>query len=134
MLATLSSQVSVAQWLQKALDGEVAEWSRQQEPNTDPSGFYHSPMPAIVMQVGGKYPRQVGSSHNEREVGRSRGFLKAAPPCLQILAENIQVTSLISDSLHRRVQDRALSELGVFLRRFAKQGPIHNPWQPKGSE
>lgn len=82
MLAILSSQVSVAQWLQKALDGEVAEWSRQQEPNTDPSGFYHSPMPAIVMQVGGKYTRQVGSSHNEREVGRSRGFLKAAPPCL----------------------------------------------------
>ncbi|KAK7804873.1 hypothetical protein U0070_006855 [Myodes glareolus] len=79
-------QVSVAQWLQKALDGEVAEWSRQQEPNTDPSGFYHSPMPAIVMQI---------------------------------LAENIQVTSLISDSLHRRVHDMALSELGVFLRSFS---------------
>lgn len=86
MLATLSSQVSVAQWLQKALDGEVAEWSRQQEPNTDPSGFYHSPMPAIVMQI---------------------------------LAENIQVTNLISDSLHRRVHDTALSELGVFLRSFS---------------
>lgn len=94
-------QVSVAQWLQKALDGEVAEWSRQQEPHTDPSGFYHSPMPAIVMQI---------------------------------LAENIQVTSLISDSLHRRVHDMALSELGVFLRRFAKQGPVHNPRQLKGSE
>lgn len=49
-------QLSVAQWLKKALDGEVAEWSREQEPNTDPSGFYHSPMPAIVLQVGGKYP------------------------------------------------------------------------------
>ncbi|XP_076428132.1 exocyst complex component 3-like protein isoform X1 [Peromyscus maniculatus bairdii] len=79
-------QVSVAQWLQKALDGEVAEWSKEQEPNTDPSGFYHSPMPAIV---------------------------------LQILAENIQVTSLISDSLHRRVHDMALSELAAFLRSFS---------------
>ncbi|XP_037062090.1 exocyst complex component 3-like protein isoform X4 [Peromyscus leucopus] len=79
-------QASVAQWLQKALDGEVAEWSKEQEPNTDPSGFYHSPMPAIV---------------------------------LQILAENIQVTSLISDSLHRRVHDMALSELAAFLRSFS---------------
>lgn len=79
-------QVSVAQWLKKALDGEVAEWSREQEPTTDPSGFYHSPMPAIV---------------------------------LQILAENIQVTSLISDSLHRRVHDMAVSELGAFLRSFS---------------
>ncbi|XP_052585078.1 exocyst complex component 3-like protein isoform X5 [Peromyscus californicus insignis] len=79
-------QVSVAQWLQKALDGEVAEWSKEQGPNTDPAGFYHSPMPAIV---------------------------------LQILAENIQVTSLISDSLHRRVQDMALSELAAFLRSFS---------------
>lgn len=79
-------QVSVAQWLKKALDGEVAEWSRGQEPATDPSGFYHSPMPAIV---------------------------------LQILAENIQVTSLISDSLHRRVHDMAVSELGAFLRSFS---------------
>ncbi|KAL6080289.1 hypothetical protein STEG23_010410 [Scotinomys teguina] len=79
-------QVSVAQWLQKALDGEVAAWSKEQEPNTDPSGFYHSPMPAIV---------------------------------LQILAENIRVTSLISDSLLRRVHDMALSELAAFLRSFS---------------
>ncbi|XP_055476991.1 exocyst complex component 3-like protein isoform X2 [Psammomys obesus] len=98
-------QLSVAQWLKKALDGEVAEWSREQEPNTDPSGFYHSPMPAIV---------------------------------LQILAENIRVASLIGDSLHGRVHDMALSELGAFLRRFAKWGlftvssPV--PRRPKGSE
>lgn len=32
-------QVSVAQWLKKALDGEVAEWSGEQEPPTDPSGL-----------------------------------------------------------------------------------------------
>ncbi|GAB1293563.1 Exocyst complex component 3-like protein [Apodemus speciosus] len=79
-------QGSVTQWLKKALDGEVAEWSREQEPSTDPSGFYHSPMPAIV---------------------------------LQILAENIQVTSLISDSLHRRVHNMAVLELGAFLRSFS---------------
>ena len=45
----------MVQWLQKALDGEVAEWGREQEPDTDPSGFYYSPMPAIVLQVGGKW-------------------------------------------------------------------------------
>nr|XP_015094129.1 exocyst complex component 3-like protein isoform X1 [Vicugna pacos] len=44
-------QASVTQWLQKALDGEAAEWGREQEPDTDPSGFYHSPMPAIVLQI-----------------------------------------------------------------------------------
>ncbi|XP_058383979.1 exocyst complex component 3-like protein isoform X4 [Diceros bicornis minor] len=76
-------QASVAQWLQKALDGEVAEWSREQEPDTDTSGFYHSPMPAIV---------------------------------LQILEENIRVTSLVSESLQQRVHGMALSELGTFLR------------------
>uniref|UniRef100_A0A8C5L680 Exocyst complex component 3-like protein n=1 Tax=Jaculus jaculus TaxID=51337 RepID=A0A8C5L680_JACJA len=79
-------QATVSQWLQKALDGEVAEWSREQAPNTDPSGFYHSPMPAIV---------------------------------LQILAENIRVTSLVNESLQQRVHGMALSELGVFLRSFS---------------
>ncbi|XP_048211299.1 exocyst complex component 3-like protein isoform X2 [Perognathus longimembris pacificus] len=79
-------QASVAQWLQKALDGEVAEWGREQEPNTDSSGFYHSPMPAIV---------------------------------LQILAENIRVTSVVSESLQQRVHSMAVSELGTFLRSFS---------------
>ncbi|XP_077611678.1 exocyst complex component 3-like protein isoform X1 [Crocuta crocuta] len=79
-------QVNVAQWLQKALDGEVAEWNREQEPGTDSSGFYHSPMPAIV---------------------------------LQILEENIRVTSMVSESLQRRVHSMALSELGTFLRSFS---------------
>uniref|UniRef100_G1NUV9 Exocyst complex component 3-like protein n=1 Tax=Myotis lucifugus TaxID=59463 RepID=G1NUV9_MYOLU len=85
--ATFVSKVraSVVQWLQKALEGEVAEWGREQEPDTDPSGFYHSPMPAIV---------------------------------LQILEENIRVTSLVSESLQRRVHGMALSELGAFLRSF----------------
>ncbi|XP_023564994.1 exocyst complex component 3-like protein isoform X3 [Octodon degus] len=79
-------QASVAQWLQKALDGEVGEWSREQEPNTDPSGFYHSPMPAIV---------------------------------LQILAENIHLAGMVSESLQHRVHGMALSELGTFLKSFS---------------
>ncbi|XP_068848382.1 exocyst complex component 3-like protein isoform X2 [Capricornis sumatraensis] len=49
--ATFVAKVQVAQWLQKALDGEVVEWSREQEPDTDLSGFYHSPLPAIVLQI-----------------------------------------------------------------------------------
>nr|XP_055161617.1 exocyst complex component 3-like protein isoform X2 [Nyctereutes procyonoides] len=79
-------QANVAQWLQNALDGEVAEWNREQEPGTDSSGFYHSPMPAIV---------------------------------LQILEENIRVTSLVSESLQQRMHAMALSELGTFLRSFS---------------
>lgn len=79
-------QANVAQWLQNALEGEVAEWGREQAPDTDPSGFYHSPMPAIV---------------------------------LQILEENIRVTSLVSESLQRRVHAMALLELGAFLRSFS---------------
>ncbi|XP_005403744.1 PREDICTED: exocyst complex component 3-like protein isoform X2 [Chinchilla lanigera] len=79
-------QANVAQWLQKALDGEVAEWGREQEPNTDPSGFYYSPMPAIV---------------------------------LQILRENIDLASMVSESLQHRVHGMALSELGTFLRSFS---------------
>ncbi|XP_006878763.1 PREDICTED: exocyst complex component 3-like protein [Elephantulus edwardii] len=79
-------QASVAQWMQKALDGEVAEWGLEKEPDTDPSGFYHSPMPAIV---------------------------------LQILDENIRVTSLVGESLQRRVHGMAVSELSTFLRSFS---------------
>ncbi|KAM5262706.1 exocyst complex component 3-like protein [Ctenodactylus gundi] len=44
-------QARVAHWLKKALDGETAEWGREQEPNTDSSGFYYSPMPTIVLQI-----------------------------------------------------------------------------------
>nr|XP_010345053.1 exocyst complex component 3-like protein isoform X1 [Saimiri boliviensis boliviensis] len=44
-------QANVAQWLQNALDEEVAEWGQKQEPNTDSSGSYYSPLPAIVMQI-----------------------------------------------------------------------------------
>ncbi|XP_032179836.1 exocyst complex component 3-like protein isoform X2 [Mustela erminea] len=98
------TQANVTQWLQRALDGEVAEWNREQEPGTDSSGFYHSPMPAIV---------------------------------LQILEENIRVTSLVSESLQQRVHGMALSELGTFLRRSAKALTHIQPLalllgQPKG--
>ncbi|XP_048648273.1 exocyst complex component 3-like protein isoform X5 [Marmota marmota marmota] len=38
---------------------------------------------------------------------------------VQILAENIRVTSLVSESLQQRMHGMALSELGVFLRSFS---------------
>ncbi|XP_051830999.1 exocyst complex component 3-like protein [Antechinus flavipes] len=44
-------KLSIAEWLQKALDGEVAEWFREQEPDIDPEGFYHSSLPAVVLQI-----------------------------------------------------------------------------------
>lgn len=69
----------MVQWLQKALDGEVAEWGREQEPDTDLSGFYHSPMPAIVLQVDGKQQAApIGTGEN----GRTRTLLMAAHFCL----------------------------------------------------
>lgn len=61
-------QANVTQWLQRALDGEVAEWNREQKPGTDSSGFYHSPMPAIVLQVGGKRP-----DRQEAPIEKGRG-------------------------------------------------------------
>ncbi|XP_074142584.1 exocyst complex component 3-like protein isoform X2 [Sminthopsis crassicaudata] len=44
-------KLSIAEWLQKALDGEMAEWFREQEPDIDPEGFYHSSLPAVVLQI-----------------------------------------------------------------------------------
>ncbi|XP_038596655.1 exocyst complex component 3-like protein [Tachyglossus aculeatus] len=44
-------QASVAEWLQKALKEEVAEWFREQEPETDPEGFYLSSLSGIVLQI-----------------------------------------------------------------------------------
>ncbi|XP_043838284.1 exocyst complex component 3-like protein [Dromiciops gliroides] len=76
-------KVSIAEWLQKALDGEVAEWFREKEPDVDLEGFYHSSLPAVV---------------------------------LQILAENIRVTAVISSSLQEKIHGMALRELGTFLR------------------
>lgn len=70
-------QVNVAQWLQKALDGEVAEWNREQEPGTDSSGFYHSPLPAIVLQVGGKRPGRWEAPMGKGEERRTRTLLRA---------------------------------------------------------
>lgn len=73
-------QAKVAQWLQKALDGEVVEWGREQEPDTDLSGFYHSPLPAIVLQVGEKW--QGAALTGKGKEGRTRTPLMAAHPCL----------------------------------------------------
>ncbi|XP_072492112.1 exocyst complex component 3-like protein isoform X4 [Notamacropus eugenii] len=44
-------KISIAKWLQKALDGEVAEWFREQEPDVGPEGFYYSSLPAVVLQI-----------------------------------------------------------------------------------
>ncbi|XP_059759859.1 exocyst complex component 3-like protein isoform X1 [Balaenoptera ricei] len=73
-------QASVAQWLQKALDGDVAEWGREQEPDTDPSGFYHSPMPAIVLQIleeNIRVTRMVSESLQRRVHGMALSELSA---------------------------------------------------------
>lgn len=75
-------QANVAQWLQKALDGEVVEWGREQEPDTDLSGFYHSPLPAIVLQVGEKWRGLGAALTGKGKEGRTRTLLMAVHPYL----------------------------------------------------
>ena len=75
-------QANVAQWLQKALDGEVVEWGREQEPDTDLSGFYHSPLPAIVLQVGEKWRGLGAALPGKGKEGRTRTPLMAGCPYL----------------------------------------------------
>lgn len=45
-------QASVFEWMQRTLEVEFKEWFREEEPETDHQGFFHSALPAIVMQVG----------------------------------------------------------------------------------
>lgn len=45
------SQRSVSEWMQKALEVELTDWHRDQEPDTDHEGYYHTSLPTIITQV-----------------------------------------------------------------------------------
>lgn len=44
-------QRSVSEWMYKALQVELQDWQRDQEPDTDHEGFYQTSLPTIITQV-----------------------------------------------------------------------------------
>ncbi|KAJ8248834.1 hypothetical protein GJAV_G00228240 [Gymnothorax javanicus] len=42
---------SVSEWMQKALEVELTDWHRDQEPDIDHEGFYHTSLPNIITQM-----------------------------------------------------------------------------------
>nr|XP_023673022.1 exocyst complex component 3-like protein isoform X1 [Paramormyrops kingsleyae] len=42
---------SVADWMNKALEVELTDWQRDQEPDVDHEGFYHTSLPTIIAQM-----------------------------------------------------------------------------------
>ncbi|GCC36987.1 hypothetical protein chiPu_0015487 [Chiloscyllium punctatum] len=44
-------RVAVSDWMQKALEAEVNDWYREEEPESDHEGYYHSSLPVIVTQM-----------------------------------------------------------------------------------
>ncbi|XP_037306710.1 exocyst complex component 3-like protein [Pungitius pungitius] len=46
-----SVRKSVSQWMHKALQVELQDWQRDQEPDTDHEGFYHTSLPTIITQM-----------------------------------------------------------------------------------
>ncbi|XP_072520040.1 exocyst complex component 3-like protein isoform X1 [Salminus brasiliensis] len=46
-----SVRKSVSEWMQKALEVELTDWQRDQEPDTDHEGCYHTSLPTIISQM-----------------------------------------------------------------------------------
>ncbi|KAF7650390.1 hypothetical protein LDENG_00126700 [Lucifuga dentata] len=46
-----SVRKSVSEWMHKALEVELQDWQRDQEPDTDHEGFYQTSLPTIITQM-----------------------------------------------------------------------------------
>ncbi|XP_077371632.1 exocyst complex component 3-like protein isoform X2 [Festucalex cinctus] len=46
-----SVRKSMSEWMQKALQVELQDWNRDQEPDTDHEGFYQTSLPTIITQM-----------------------------------------------------------------------------------
>ncbi|XP_076878321.1 exocyst complex component 3-like protein isoform X2 [Brachyhypopomus gauderio] len=46
-----SVRKSVSEWMQKALEVELTDWQRDQEPDVDHEGCYHTTLPTIITQM-----------------------------------------------------------------------------------
>ncbi|XP_033897405.3 exocyst complex component 3-like protein isoform X1 [Acipenser ruthenus] len=44
-------RASVSEWMQKALEVELLDWQRNQEPDFDHEGFYQTSLPTIIIQM-----------------------------------------------------------------------------------
>ncbi|KAM4722308.1 exocyst complex component 3-like protein [Rhinophrynus dorsalis] len=75
---TRSVRACLAQWIQKALEVEYADWFREQEPDKDQDGMYLSSLQQLIMQM---------------------------------LAENVQLASVLGECLESRVKNAALHEM-----------------------
>ncbi|XP_056308200.1 exocyst complex component 3-like protein isoform X1 [Danio aesculapii] len=42
---------SVSEWMHKALEVELTDWQRDQEPDIDHEGYYHTSLPTIITQM-----------------------------------------------------------------------------------
>ncbi|KAM4733730.1 exocyst complex component 3-like protein isoform 2-T2 [Anableps anableps] len=51
VLLSVGSQKSVSEWMHKALQVELQDWQRDQEPDTDHEGFYQTSLPTIITQM-----------------------------------------------------------------------------------
>ncbi|XP_031735198.1 exocyst complex component 3-like protein isoform X2 [Anarrhichthys ocellatus] len=63
----------VSEWMHKALQVELQDWQRDQEPDTDHEGFYQTSLPTIITQVsrssGGIWERaSQGSEQQQKQV------------------------------------------------------------------
>ncbi|KAM9753397.1 exocyst complex component 3-like protein [Menidia menidia] len=52
-----SVRKSVSEWMHKALQVELQDWQRDQEPDTDHEGFYQTSLPTIITQMLGENAR-----------------------------------------------------------------------------
>lgn len=108
------------EWMQRTLEVEFKEWFREEEPETDHQGFFQSALPVIVMQVGPQHHRGMAMLRAPKKgaVACSLPLTHLHSPLpVQMLNENIQVASLITDSLQQKVYNMALEELEAFLGR-----------------
>ncbi|XP_038142825.1 exocyst complex component 3-like protein isoform X1 [Cyprinodon tularosa] len=66
-----SVRKSVSEWMHKALQVELQDWQRDEEPDTDHEGFYHTSLPTIITQMLGENARvalMIGESLRDQTI------------------------------------------------------------------
>ncbi|XP_056271861.1 exocyst complex component 3-like protein isoform X2 [Pseudoliparis swirei] len=62
---------SVSEWMHKALQVELQDWHRDQEPDTDHEGFYQTSLPTIITQMleeNARVARMIGESLRDQTI------------------------------------------------------------------
>ncbi|KAM6925848.1 exocyst complex component 3-like protein [Lycodopsis pacificus] len=66
-----SVRKSVSEWMHKALQVELQDWQRDQEPDTDHEGFYQTSLPTIITQMleeNARVARMIGESLRDQTI------------------------------------------------------------------